>query len=1203
MVSTHTRLEMPGSASTIADFIAQAKVLGRSHVAYADMGRVTGLYKAYKAAKDANIGLIAGCEIPIVMDIGMPFAYYTVTVFCHDQGAYQKLGDLLSHPKGIRLTEGEHEMPYFELGQLDMLSGHNVSFNMHGLHSAFGKMLLGDKEGLAEDLLIKLKTMGDVSVSVVAAKEDSVIVEKIQVFFSGRQVVLSFSDMVEIDTIVQGKFKRIKTKAKELVDSDGLQKTISALYPNGVKIAIQPQKPTSVRTIKVEDKHPFGCANAAANKAIVRFAQKHGLSVFVSDNAYMAKTSSRSVQEAKLQGERLEADSLHMLTDDETIERLTAQGFGLNQVQTWIKNTQEWASKFNFKLEYGWRLPKIVEDEDKFVMDQIKKVGRMKWDDPKWVDRLNYELSIIRDNGVFNFLPYFVPITMVFDEYKKHGRIRSPGRGSVGGSLLAYCLGFTHVDPLAYNLPFERFFSKDRVLAKKLPDVDLDLVSRDLLVGEDGSGGLLKRLLGDKYAQISTRGNLRLKSSVQNVARKFYDGIVPEDIMKFSNNLSAPPQGVSDKDYVFGFSDSDGNHHKGLVEIDESLQDYVSKYPEQWQVVSEMLGVGKSYGRHASGFCLADIPIAEIVPTMMVKGHGPVTQYEAKEVESAGLIKYDFLVVNQLLDIENCIKLINSKNGDDFDVEHFRHNGEKLFVWDLPQDDPAVKSLVKRGDLSTVFQVHTQSMRPFMLAIQPSNIRDFAIVLALVRPGPLDFVDPKTGRNMAEEYVERRRGRSSPDIPALASELPETYGVIAYQEQISTIAKNIGKMSGERAEILRDNMCKKRAKQLLQMKPEFMAGAIESVGKETAETIWNQMETFAQYGFSVIHSTEYAMISYTCAFLKAHYPLEWWASILKNAEAKEIKDKLWKYVKHLVAAPDINLSNEDMLIDYDSRTIRNKLSVIRGLSSAGVEKLVQGRPYKDLQHLVDSRNVGDSMLKKLMHVGVLDSLLPVNQRKSLITKMTALEDSLNKRKYQEKLVEFAEKTKEYERGERKTKPKEPKAPEPALPDTEYLSMTPYKDITIRKFLMPSVEADITGAVIRSSPRVEEKGNVYLVKNSQNKTSRLLDGQQMQDRDDEKYEPQFEREYYACGGFVVSMSEFPFNKGQSRALKMLVDTDGYEREVVIWPDYETKQLSYPENLKENSIVILYYSRRRDKKSPYLTEVHVEYAEEKKKGASK
>src|SRR5574343_1328645 len=115
MVSTHTRLEMPGSASTIADFIAQAKVLGRSHVAYADMGRVTGLYKAYKAAKDANIGLIAGCEIPIVMDIGMPFAYYTVTVFCHDQGAYQKLGDLLSHPTGIRLTEGEHEMPYFEL--------------------------------------------------------------------------------------------------------------------------------------------------------------------------------------------------------------------------------------------------------------------------------------------------------------------------------------------------------------------------------------------------------------------------------------------------------------------------------------------------------------------------------------------------------------------------------------------------------------------------------------------------------------------------------------------------------------------------------------------------------------------------------------------------------------------------------------------------------------------------------------------------------------------------------------------------------------------------------------------------------------------------------------------------------------------------------------------------------------------------------
>lgn len=1209
MISSHTRFESPGSASTILAFIQRAKELGRSHIAYTDTGRVTSLFKAYKEAKSKGIKLIPGCEIQFRLpeSYGLPFSYYTATAYCKDQAAYQALGHLLSNPVAIRETESEHEIPLFDIEQIKSLKGQNIGFSFHGLNSVAGKLLLANKADVLNEILeVFERISSDISVSLIAAKEDEIIVEKMEITIQDLPIVLSTNDRLDLDTVKDGKFKRISILAGELLNNDGYKKTISAIYPNGVKISLIPSVPSKVRSVKVHEKHASGCVNALANKALLELSKQKSLKVLVSDNAYMDCAKSKGVQDAKLQGDRLETDSLFMLTDDELIQRFLDQGFNLNQIQAWIKNTEEWAQAFNeFKMDYEWRLPKLVDDEQQFIKDLINKVGRMKWDDPKYADRLNYEMSIIRDNGVFDFSPYFIPIASVFEEYRSHGLITGPGRGSLASSLLAYVMGFTHINPFDYDLDFNRFFSMDRVKTRKIPDADCDLQSRELLVGTDGGGGLLKKMMGDKYAQISTRGNLRLKSSIQYVARSFNEGVVPPEITKISNNLPTPPQGTSDKDYVFGYTDSEGTHHPGLIDVDESLQEYAQKYPEQWAVVSEMLGVSNSLGRHASAFVLTDIPVSHLVPTMTVRGHGPVTQYEAKEVEAAGLIKYDFLVVNQLKDIQGCLDLINKKDQFKDEAGYFLHQGKRTFIWDLPQNDHGVSEIVASGNYVTAFQVSTATATPLVQQIQPTNVTDFAVILALGRPGPLDFIDESTGRNMAEEYIWRRQGKSESHIPGLKKSLPDTFGSIVYQEDLAKIAKTIGKMSGERAEILRDHMCKKREKAMLEMKPEFMAGAINEVGEKDAEEIWAQMKTFANYGFAKPHAVSYATITYATFFLRAHYPLEWWASVLKNADSKEIKEKFWKHVKYLVTPPDINLSEEEMLIDYKSGTIRNKLSVLKGFSEAGVNKLVQGRPYKTLQDLVDSRHVGDSMLKKMMHVGILDSLL-AERNLTLVSKMTHLEDAFNQRDFKTKMSELAGKELDYKEGRRKTKPKPPTPPEPALPDVAYLTMSPYEDAVIKKTVMPSVEIDITSVIQKASPHVRKKIGKVIITNPKGKENVLLSGDEIKALDDPNYQSKEEVLYYACGGIVLSMKEFLFNKNESRALKMLVDTDGYEREVVLWPDYETKQLSYPENLKEGSVITIFYSRRFDKQKSYLNDIRVEFSpktiDKKKKSAT-
>jgi DNA polymerase-3 subunit alpha len=708
--------------------------------------------------------------------------------------------------------------------------------------------------------------------------------------------------------------------------------------------------------------------------------------------------------------------------------------------------------------------------------------------------------------------------------------------------------------------------------------------NRDLLVDP---GGFLDSNYKDRWAQVSIRTLMKLKSAVRDVNR-FKKGKVEDEIETFAKNLEATPQGISDKDFVFGYEDT-----PGLIDRDPRLRAYINKRPEEWEIVKKTLGVPRQHGRHASAFVISDIPINDVIPTMKVSDSENITQYEAKEVEAAGLIKYDFLVVKCLNDIELAIKYINQKNGAvDLSAGYFLHNSKNTYIWDLDEES-SVFNMLAEGKTETVFQLNTGSVTPFVQSMMPRSIEDCAVVTSLVRPGPLEFIDERTGRNMAEEYVERRQGRSKGEMPILDDLLPETYGIMVYQEQITKVTKELTGWDDEKAEDVRIAVGKKQAKMIDELRPQFIESAAKAgrVNAETAEIVWSMIEKFGRYGFNKSHAVAYSMIAYACAYLKHHYSLEWWASVLSNAEEKEITEVLWPHVKEILLPPDINLSSEEIVIDYETGTLRNKLSVLRGLGVKVAQNIIDNRPYLTIDDFVTKEVVGPSLVRSLIHVGVMDSLFPKNT--NLMEKMQQFENALSAWEYKKKMHEKSNKQLdlnldllsfiEAAKVHPLTKRCRHKIPEGDV-DLKYAFMNPIKDYILKKSIFPTMPVKLYD-VIKSSTKnvklISSNGNSYVF-NKKHEEVRLINGKTFQNIKDIPYNVDNKRVINFClAGYVVESKEFAYKAGQRKALKMIVDIDGHMEEFVQWPDYETGVLKYPENLKKNSVIFLFLHRKMDR----------------------
>lgn len=1177
--SPHTHTESYLTGSTVANLVKRAKELGRTHFAITDNGHMASGLKSYNLAKKAGLKPIIGIEFyfkdavcPVIAGTKADRCnYFQASLYVEDQAAYQALCKLVSKPNRATVELHEEPVDLWTWDDVKEMSKYNTNIVLGGIHCMVGKTYIAGEPRLGEQVLLKLKELfpARLAVALVAepwTKKFSQVVEIS--FMDGNKTSCLASDIIATE-------RARRMKASDLIERMG-HTELKSVISGGVYNQFN-QRIDRVKLHKGFLPLPMDVM-LSVNKFLLALSKKHSLPAMVSDYAYYAEREDKIVQTVKLEGKNKLHSNLHMKNGEEIYSYLySIMALSQEEATKIVDNNETWAKKFdNFTLKYDWRLAEPDGDPLKLVMDIIRKNGRMEWNNPKHVDRLREEISVIAKNGKMDMSPYFLPICGVVEHYKANGRLTGPGRGSAAGSFLAYLLGITEVDPFVYDLSFSRFYSMDRILANKIADIDQDLEDRELLVGLDGKSGYLYGKYGDRVAQVSTRQNVRLKSAIKDVNRYFH-GKVEREVEILSKGLPSPPQGRTDLEFVFGYNDDEGEHIKGLFDTSEALQKYAKDRPKEWEIVQKALGVVRTTGKHACAFLISNCPISDVVPIK----DGNVTQVEAKEAEFAGMVKMDFLVINQLKDLRVCMDLINKRNGSNFEVGYFLHKGVKTHIWKLPEDLDVYKSTWD-GDTDMCFQVNTKPMGAYQSDLKPKNIEDQSLVLSLHRPGPLDFIDPKTGINMAQEYVRRRNGGSYEDIEILKELIPETYSVLCYQEQITRIAKNLAGFNGLEAENLREAIGKKKQSDLVKIGPKFTKGVIDS-GKTTeaeAKELWQRIVTFGNYAFNKSHGISYALITYACMFLRYHYKLEFVAAVLTNAEEKEITQKLGAYVREFLLPPDINLSGDSMVPDYSNNKIRAKLGVLRGVGEATIAPILENRPYKDIKDFVEKYVAGQSLSHKLILVGVLDSLFP--PKTNLVDKFKMYQNAIE-------IQNFNSKLKKAELAGKKTRATQPK--EGVVPE-EYINLHPLKDAALKKSILPSMPIDLYSLGAKYSKVLAAFESVPSVIAPNGYNSRLMDGERLRLLNELEGDMVESDHYVAATCYIIKTEEFSYAKGAKRALKVIADAGTYSSEFVMWPNYDSGVLEYPAGVKRGAICTLFLRKKTGKKDMSIQSMIVE-----------
>lgn len=752
---------------------------------------------------------------------------------------------------------------------------------------------------------------------------------------------------------------------------------------------------------------PDGAVQIGVNRFVLEVAQKYGDKVLVSDDSHFAYPEEKLAQDVRLgqNGSWRFSESHHRYSNSEAFEFFRARmGTTEAEFDGWVENSQEWGSRFkDFKFKARKILPTTFYPTDTLthVGALIEKHGRMDWSNGPYVARLQAEINLLHYNGTIDLLPYFFIDEEVCDLYVKSGLLTGPGRGSAAGLLLTYLLGITHVDPLRYGLSMDRFMTKSRIESGKYPDIDQDLPHRDLLVDKDDpTKGWLAERFGENVAQISTDTTMKLKSAVKDTFRAMYGIGSPQltAVSKLTNDFPMPPQGIEDSDFVFGYKSSDGSWMPGSVETDPVLMKFVKDFPKEWETIQQCLGMTRQKGRHACAFVIADEPISNFIP-MTTVGGVRVTQFTAATVESSGGLKMDFLIVNSLRDIGAALRLIQDRKGKDVDwakarlsykdreasgdmtvpgmrlggkfVPHIRcvpHKDAYHDIWDLPEDQAVFREICE-GKTESVFQFNTPGARGYLKECfdavrltEPDgtvhkgldSIEALSAFTALDRPGGLDvFVENRQGEqhNMLVEYAERAKGNvpngDSDLIPILMEMLPETFGVIVYQEQLTRIFQTLGQTSGAEADEFRIHVSKKQMAKVIKDRAVFDRGAIPRLGEATAGKLWTMLEAWARYGFNKSHAICYVVITYACAFLKHHYPLEWWTAVLRNADRNEINEKFWIHCGKFIDLPEITKSSAEFQVIGDR--IQAPFWLLKGIGDKAQEQIVGNGPYTSIE--------------------------------------------------------------------------------------------------------------------------------------------------------------------------------------------------------------------------------------------------------------
>ncbi len=588
---------------------------------------------------------------------------------------------------------------------------------------------------------------------------------------------------------------------------------------------------------------------------------------------------------------------------------------------------------------------------------------------PEVEERLNFELFTIRQMG---FAGYFLIVSDFIDAGRELGVYVGPGRGSAAGSAVAYCLKITNIDPIKYNLLFERFLNPDR---KSMPDIDTDF-------DDEGRGKVIDYVV-QKYgrnqvAQIVTFGTMAAKSSIKDVARVLdlqlseanaLVKLVPDRPGTNLNRvLKAPFEGFEGLREKEGYNPDEIESVKKLREIAAGTD----LRAEVLREASSLEGSVRNTGIHAAGIIIAPVDLSEIIPVATSKETELlVTQYEGNIIENAGVIKMDFLGLKNLTIIRDALKLVKDRTGSDLDLES------------LPLDDEKTYALFQRGETNGTFQFESPGMQASLMRLKPDKFGDLIAMNALYRPGPMAYIP---------DYIDRKHGRQhvSYDLPEMEEYLSETYGITVYQEQVMLLSQKLAGFTKGEADTLRKAMGKKQKNVLDKMKSRFMEGTSER-GHQAAVCgkIWADWESFAQYAFNKSHSTCYALIAYQTAYLKTHFPAQYMAAVLTAAQNDIGKVTFFmqecRKMGIQVLGPDVNESSTQFSVNSLDQ-IRFGLAAIKGVGEKAVESMLEERalngPFTsvyDLMRRVNLKSLNKRTLEILVSSGALDCF-PVHTR-------------------------------------------------------------------------------------------------------------------------------------------------------------------------------------------------------------------------------
>lgn len=567
--------------------------------------------------------------------------------------------------------------------------------------------------------------------------------------------------------------------------------------------------------------------------------------------------------------------------------------------------------------------------------------------DEKYYARLEYELSVIKKMG---FPGYFLIVSDFIRWSKAHGVPVGPGRGSGAGSIVAWSLKVTDLDPIKLDLLFERFLNPERV---NMPDFDVDFCQENRYKTIE----YVQNKYGfDHVAQIITYGKLQSKAVIRDVARVLQMPYSQAD--KISKMI---PPGVQGKNPTL---------QEALDQVPE-LEEMRQNDPQinkLFDIAMKLEGLYRQSGVHAAGVVIGDRPLDQLVPLYKdPKADMPVTQYDMKYVEETGLIKFDFLGLKTLTVIQRAVDWIKKEQGVDLDVDT------------IPLDDKPTYELLQRGDTAAVFQFESAGMKDVHKQIKPDRFEDLIAIVSLYRPGPMDNIPTYIKRKHGEEEITYLH-------PDLAPILGETYGIMVYQEQVMKIAQVLGGYTLGGADKLRKVMGKKMRDEIPKQRIMFTEGALKNgIAEATATAIFDQMEKFASYGFNKSHAAAYSLISYRTAYLKAHYPVEFMTAVMSlditNPEKLFFFKEECKKIGIEVLKPDVNYSFADFAVEKGK--IRYALAAIKGVGAASMQAIADERmahgPYKDLSdfiHRTDFKQINRRQLEQLAKAGAFDSLEP-----------------------------------------------------------------------------------------------------------------------------------------------------------------------------------------------------------------------------------